>query len=263
MGTSAIPNLLIPGQKGDTGGVGDTGSKGDTGGIGDTGPKGDTGPSWEPTPFGFLAIVNDCMKATANAFTPLLGAAVLVGTLITQTGDANHPGVIDFHHIVTANSGYQISGDIASMLIAGYEEFEICFKLVTSTGAIIRMGYGDSLLAAEHTDGVWIDIAGTTLSGKCKNNAGPTTTGTTYTLSTGTWYRALLAVNAAATLVTFTLYNAAGTSLWTNTVNANIPTAAGRELGPIILAVMSGTTAYDCLNIDWYRYGIPTRTLVR
>ena len=70
-------------------------------------------------------------------------------------------------------------------------------------------------------------------------------------------------MNAAGTLVTYTIYNEAGVQQWTDTVATNIPTGAGRDTSPCLI-VAEGTTdaAADILRLDYVRWGT-TRTLVR
>jgi len=209
-------------------------------------------------------IENDCLRSTvATGFAPFLSAVIASGTIVAGTGTANHPGITRFRSSTTTNSGLYIAGDVASMLIAGGEECEFVFMVETTANSIIKLGWGDSLTYADHTDGVWIHIAGTTLDGACKNNSGPTRTGTSYTITQGVWYRAKITVNSDATLATFTVYTCSnGASVWTDTVNANIPTATGRELGPNMVATNTGTTQVYVLSLDWYRYSC-SRTLVR
>ena len=127
--------------------------------------------------------------------------------------------------------------------IAGAEHSEFCFKTGTLLNIRVRLGYQDSLTNAAPTDGVWIDISGVTLAGKTRNNGAESTTGTSHALAINTWYRAKIAVNNDATLITYILYSAAGVVLWTNTLAANIPTAAGRETGHGVVMYVAAAVA--------------------
>jgi hypothetical protein len=98
--------------------------------------------------------------------------------------------------------------------------------------------------------------------GKTANNSARSTTGTSYTLVTNTWYRLRIEVNSDATLVTFSLFSEAGALLWSDTLNSNIPTAAGRETGHGIVATNSGTTAVAMVDVDYLNLWI-SRALVR
>jgi hypothetical protein len=82
-------------------------------------------------------------------------------------------------------------------------------------------------------------------------------------MALNTWYTGIIEVNAAGTLVTFSLVNDAETVLWTDTVNANIPTAAGRETGfGVIAGETSVDAAADIIHLDYLRMEI-NRTLTR
>ena len=118
---------------------------------------------------------------------------------------------------------------------------------------LIRLGFQDSLTSTAPTDGVWINIAATILSGKTRDNGSESTTGTTYTLSASTWYRAKIAVNSDATEVMFILYNAAGQQLWDNNgtpLTTNIPTASGRETGHGVVAWVGANLERALINLD-------------
>jgi len=190
-------------------------------------------------------------------------AALAVGTLTGVAAEAMHPGIASFACSASANSGYRYLGGLTSNLIAGGEEAIFIFQPKNLTNVSGYFGYHDSQTNAEPTDGVYLRLTGTTLSGKCRSNTTESVTGTTYTVSVNTWYKMKLAVNAAATLVTFTLYSEAGAVLWTDTVATNIPTGAGRQCTPNILVVNSAAAdAKDMLWIDYHNfYG--TKTLVR
>jgi hypothetical protein len=176
---------------------------------------------------------------------------VASGTAAVQAGIANHPGIVRVTTSTTTNSGWQWTTDLTQILLSGGEESEFVFMLNATTNSTFRMGFLDSQSSTEPTDGAWISIIGTTLRGYCKNNAGPTSTASTYTVSTATWYRGYISVNSDASTVTFSLYNASGTQLWTDTVSANIPTA--RTTGHGIVGTNSGTSAISLYDIDFMR----------
>ena len=67
------------------------------------------------------------------------------------------------------------------------------------------------------------------LVGKTSNNSARSTTATSYALAINTWYKLTITMNADATVATFAVHSEAGALLWTDTLNTNIPTAAGRE----------------------------------
>jgi len=203
-----------------------------------------------------------------TAVPGLTGAAISAGTSAVVATTANHPGVLYMRDSTTANGGYRY-GCTGTQLIGGGETFEVVFQPVgvrSTQGA--QLGWSDT--AAANTlpvDGVWFNISGTgaaiTLKGAASSNSGRTYTGSTYAPTTATWYRGTIGVNTAGTLVTYTIYNEAGASQWTDTVATNIPTGAGRDTSPCIIVAESTTdAAANILVMDYVNWG-STRTLVR
>jgi hypothetical protein len=172
------------------------------------------------------------------SYDPWVLAAVNSGVLDRQIGLADHPGIISLESSATANSGYSVQTDPTAFLLAGGEMTEAVFKSVNQTNVVVRVGFMDSFTNTAVQDGAYINIAGTTLNGMTRNAAAASTTLTSYTIVDETWYRARVILNDDATLVTFYLFDGAtGALLWSDTLDTNIPTAAGRETG-------HGVTAY-------------------
>jgi hypothetical protein len=162
-----------------------------------------------------------------------------------------------------ANSGYANTLAYNVLLLAGGESTNIIFRVPTggSTNLSSYLGFHDSLSFAAPTDGCYVDIIGTTLTGRCANNSVRTATGTTYTISENVWYRLNIATNAALSLVTYTLYLCtSGAVVWTDTVAANIPTA--RTTGHGVVSTESAGATQALLDIDYMDIGIE-RVLVR
>ena len=207
--------------------------------------------------------VTDCMGTTAGNIGPFVPAAISSGTLPVGTATANNPGVVRFRSSTTANSGYRIYLDPVSILVGGGETSDTIFSVTTTANTTIRMGFFDTATSADAVDGCYFEIpASTSLSGKCASNSARTSTGSSYTISTGTWYRGLIVVNSAATTVDFYLYDMSGTQLWTNSVTTNIPTGSGRYTGAGVIATNSYTIQTYLLDIDYIAVGF-TRSLTR
>jgi hypothetical protein len=207
--------------------------------------------------------VTDCMGTTAGNIGPFVPAAISSGTLPVGTATANNPGVVRFRSSTTANSGYRIYLDPVSILVGGGEISDTIFSVTTTANTTIRMGFFDTATSADAVDGCYFEIpASTSLSGKCASNSARTSTGSSYTISTGTWYRGLIVVNSAATTVDFYLYDMSGTQLWTNSVTTNIPTGSGRYTGAGVIATNSYTIQTYLLDIDYIAVGF-TRSLTR
>jgi hypothetical protein len=218
---------------------------------------------------GTTKLSSDFYEAGLTTAIPgLTGLAISAGTSAVLPTTANHPGVIYMRDSTTANGGYKY-GCVGTQLIGGGETFEVVFQPVgvrTTQGA--QLGWSDT--AAANTlpaDGIWFNISGTgaaiVLKGATSSNNVRSYTGTSYTPTTATWYRGTIGVNTAGTLVTYTIYNEAGASQWTDTVAANIPTGAGRDTSPCIIVAESTTdAAANILVMDYVNWG-STRTLVR
>lgn len=288
------------GDKGDTGEQGPQGIQGIQGLKGDTGdqgPQGETGPAGPAAAWGNITgtlssqtdlqaalnnkadilsrkscfiIESDFFSTNVSAACPgLLGAALSSGTVGAVSGSANHPGVIYLRDSTTANGGYRFMTEVTSFLIAGGEKSIFTFQArgVRST-ASFRLGWQDSTaIQTAPTDGIWLEGVGNgtnvILTGKCKNNAGPTNTASTYTLSSNTWVTAVIDVNSDASQVSFYLYNDSGTLLWSDTVSANIPKASGRETGfGVIVGETTTDAAAHIIHLDYLRMEI-NRTLTR
>jgi hypothetical protein len=205
----------------------------------------------------------DCMTAAATAFAPWYGTAISSGTISNGTGSADHPGVLQMKSSTSADSGYYLYVSGVSMLIAGGESTDIVFRVVNSTNTTAFIGFHDGTSVTAPTDGAWLDIAGTTLTGRCKNNAGPTDTATTYTITDNVWYRGRIVVNAAGTRVDFYLYLCStGAQVWTGYCTANIPTGAGRGTGHGVCVTNSATTAVTLIELDYMNIAID-RVFVR
>ena len=197
---------------------------------------------------------------TTSTFSPFLNAAVVSGTVGTGNGTADHPGIIRLNCSTSANSGYYIGSHSNSLLLGGSEEANIIFNIQTTTNTTIRLGFHTSTSSADAADGVYLEINGTTATGKTANNSSRSSTGTTGTLTISTWYRARISMNSNATIATFTVYDDSGTVVWTDTLATNIPTA--RNTGIAICATNSGSgSALVLVDLDYM--GISFGTLTR
>lgn len=193
--------------------------------------------------------------------------AITSGTCGPVAAEANHPGIIFLKSAAGANSGMNIPLDPLAFLLAGGCRADFYIRPQVLAGAIIRCGFGDVKTAADHVDGIYFEMNTVvavpgTLVGKSASNSVRTTTATSTVLITNTWYRLHLELNAAANLATFKLYSEAGALLWTDTVNANIPTGAGRQTGHGLTAYnTAGGTVVIC-DLDYMEVEI-RRTLIR
>jgi hypothetical protein len=185
-------------------------------------------------------------------------------SLSPLAGEPDHPGIWQY------TSGAAVSGGclrsyINSIRIAGNTRISICFRVPTlaNTSLILGLSDGATAVVANNLIASYLTTVGVpgVLRGACNaGGAGPTYTGTSYTILAATWYRLTIEVNAAANSVLFSLYSAAGALLWSDSVAATIPTAAGQEVALHLGGTSSGSVAF--LDIDYYEVWI-ARALAR
>jgi len=208
-------------------------------------------------------MIYDELLYWATVRSPWMTCAVLsLGTAAVAAPADKRIGVVSFLDSTTANGGYICRTDVASLMyFTGNERavFGVATPNLASRNNItIIAGFGDATTAAEPTDGCYFYSRNWNVQGRCKNNAGPTSTATNLTMIQNQKYIWEILDNNAATSVRFTAYNyttctnltqvgnglyTSCTQLWTNTVGANIPTVAGREFGFEFYAFQSSIDA--------------------
>lgn len=214
-----------------------------------------------------MLISSDFLVATqSTSLDPFLGTAVASGTINQPSAgivDANHPGAIRLLSSTSANSGYYIGTNVSQIRLGGTEKYDVVFRLESLANNTTRLGFHDTASVTDAVDGCYIEIDGSGVAtGKTATNNTRSSTGTTYTISATTWYRASVVLNSDATSVRFAIYSDAGTLLWSDTLATNIPTASGRECGAGFITTNSQTTAIDLAHLDFMGVQI-RRSLVR
>jgi hypothetical protein len=198
-------------------------------------------------------IISDLYGGSGDLYvTPVaLGAG---GGVASITGESNHPGIVQLRSVATNNTGAIIipattSSALADILLQGGEVHECEFRVLPNVSQFrAKLGWFDNSTAP--VDGVYIDIQQLTLTGKSTNNSSTSTTGTSYALTANTWYRCKIIITSSS-LVTYYLYSAAGVLLWSDTTTTNIPTSAGRETQPIVVAYRTNNVATNLMDVDW------------
>lgn len=178
----------------------------------------------------------------------------LAGGTAAILGESGHPGVVVISSAVGVNSGYSLwAAQFTGLLLSGDEVFEAIFRPESFTNTVHLLGFLDTLDTTTPVDGVFASIAPTTgaLSGVTSSNSTTSSTGTTYTLSTGTWYRLRIEIAAGATSARFRLFSELGTELWTDTLGTNIPTATGRETGISLISYVTVGGVQPIMSWDW------------
>jgi hypothetical protein len=215
---------------------------------------------------------SDFYTPNINAIPGLLGVLTGSGTIVASTTTKEHPGVVTLTDSATAPAGVYYGCVVTgNWLLGGGEHFETVFMMPANgyKPINIRLGWADTIVGTTRpVDGVYFNITNSSLT-DLRNLTGETAinsvykpTTTKYTYAPDTWYRGTIDIDAAGTLATFTLYNDAGAQLWTDT-QVQVPTAAGRETSPCIIAMESTTSATsNLIQLDYVQWSI-NRVLVR
>lgn len=194
------------------------------------------------------------LSQNADTNVPFVSRAITSGTFSQLDTEDAHPGIWRITSAAGANSGgmfglHNASAQTGEMILFGGEKAEFVIRLQTTSNITMRFGFHDeNTLAANPTDAAWINISGTTLTGQTRKAGSGSTTSTSYTVSASTWYRLLVDINEAASLVTFYVYDMSETLLWSDSLSANIPTA-GTDLRAGAIKTTAGATAI--LDIDY------------
>lgn len=211
----------------------------------------------------------DFYNTTAPWAFGMFGTAVSSGAVAFIADTANHPGILELRDSATANAGYVITTAGNSHLLAGGEKVSIVWQARNATASTVGwLGFRDNANTTEPVDGVFVKFVGNgaggvTLTATTRSNNAQTASASTYTLAINTWVRLVIELNSTATLATYTVYSEAGAELWTTTVNANIPTGAGRHTSIGVAAFETTTSATAGLMwIDYLLYEC-SRTITR
>jgi len=206
----------------------------------------------------------DFLGVTAGGISPFSSAAIASGTMVVAAGNVDHPGVISLRSTTGNNSGYYIATTSVAFIVGGSEKITFIFKATNgaSGNSRWRAGWQDGVAVSDPSNGIWLyfDQGAGTIAGKAQNGGGGVqTTATAYTYADATWYRGEIVINAAKDTITYTIYSAAGASLWTSTLTT-FPAAT----------VFSGVVAWNTapvaariiVDCDYLNYTIE-RTLTR
>ena len=178
---------------------------------------------------------------------------------------ADHPGVekLEYSANSPANSGYYFTGcgtdgttGFKNILIGGGENFETVFRPLITTNDVSYIGFIDNNTATASTNGVYVSISGSTLTGTAVAAGTASNTASTDTLNTTDWYTVRISINSNATLVTFTVTDTTANTTWTDTVSTNIPTSTGTTSGVATKYTTTSTSSVAIMEVDymalWY-----------
>jgi len=181
----------------------------------------------------------DFLYPTVAGLNPWYGAAISSGT-ISETGDVdNHPGIGIIRNATGDNSGFRITTSTNALSgIFGGELSTAIVNFPILDSVAVRIGFHDATTISEPTDGIYFEMLGDSLVGKTSNVSTRSTT-SSYNISIDTWYRLEIEVNNNADTAFFYVYNKAGTELWSDNLQTNIPT--NRATGHGIIATKPPT----------------------
>jgi hypothetical protein len=173
-----------------------------------------------------------------------------ISTGITANNNANitenNPGILRVTSSANINSGARVMTDPNSLMFVAGMEGTVILNALSPNGTI-RAGFLDTTSSADATDGIYIEMIGSTLNFKTSNNnirssATPFTTN----INLNTWYKMKFQL-ISTSLVRFTLYNNLGVLLETKDLTTNIPIASNRLFG---FGVVATNTASNVQTID-------------
>lgn len=197
----------------------------------------------------------DFMGSTnVNQLAPF-DQGVFAGATALIASEANHPGIYRITSGAGANTGGAVFVSLNAFFVGG-EFSEFVFRLPNTASAAALLGFFDNATTAiAPVDGAWINITGTTLTGKTSNNSVVSTSGS-YTISANTWYHAKVIVNSNATQVDYYLYDSSGVLLWSASLTSNIPTTSARVFeAAACKAYWTAAAATNVLDLDFIGYG--------
>ena len=212
-----------------------------------------------------VLIESDCFTPTTPGAGTMASGSISGGACINGITTVNNPGVIRFRDAATtANSGFRIQTLTDAFVVGGGEIMSAIFSIPNArTTQTIRFGLSDQIDHTTPTKGAWLEIVGNgtnlVITGKTVNGGAISSTDTTYTAGINTWYSVRIHLTSASS-VAFTVYNAAGSILWTNALSTAVPTTA---VGFGIIGYDSSSDiATILLEIDYYSFEI-NRALIR
>lgn len=216
----------------------------------------------KPTGRRFSIMENDFTSVTS---APYLASAPGSGSVSEGNGAADRPGIVILSSGTANPSGYAYCTSENAFNLSGGETHEVVFRVINTANLTVRIGFCDAFRSSSATvsDGVYINISGTSLTGKTSKD-GTATTSSAYTIGTTDYYRARIeykSVNSVMTAV-FTLMDMSGTVLWTQSITTNIPNGLIDYVGAGIIALRAATSATQLVALDYMCTSID-RDLVR
>jgi hypothetical protein len=211
-----------------------------------------------------LVISSDFIGTVAAANTPFVFAALNSGSNTTTTfTNGINPGITRIQSSATPVSGGSLSSNVVgtgAILPSIGQQMDFVFRtpnVIAGVGSTVRAGFFVATnISTDASAGIYMEIVDNQLYGKTANNSSRSQTATSYTISNGGLWFHMRIVYKSAVLIEYTLYNMAGTILWTDTLASNIPTAA---YTCTILAFSSASQSIptEMISCDYVAFTIP------
>lgn len=147
----------------------------------------------------------------------------VLGIVSNTSSEAGHNGLTTIASSTSTNSGASLT--IGNILLVGDESTTGIFLHQTaSTTITFYYGFFDTgYTITTPSNGVYFILNGTTVTPTIKVS-GSATTGTTYTITQGVYYKYNIIITSDKSAAIFRIYNASGTSVYTAKVTATVPT---------------------------------------
>ena len=202
-----------------------------------------------------------------GAFTTLpdVNAGTMIGNVcFQQTGgstwlvietplDANHPGICRFSLPASAGA---VVGFIADPHYSRGDDYQYQVFRTGSTFANLnlRVGEFNGGVGSEPPDGVYLWQQPGTSTFQFKTSTGSSrTAGTTFSLTTNTWYGLEIAWNQDRTAVTCTLYTDSGAIVRTQTFTTTLPSASVQLFARALCTTSVATAVAQAFDADLVR----------
>lgn len=162
-----------------------------------------------------------------------------------------HNGVIRMLTSTSANTGGAVISGNPNVPAINVRS-RVLFQVLATTSLVMRVGMHDAFTTTDATNGVYLEINGTTASFKTAAASTRTTHATTATISTNVWYTLWTIITASGT-ARLILVSDAGTVLLDLTQATNVPTTTSHKYYNGITAYKTATSgvATDLALVDW------------
>jgi hypothetical protein len=190
-----------------------------------------------------------------GGFATLQYASGTVDQPPAQQTDARHPGVARIMTGAQANSGSGIYTQPILCNSAGGLRFRAVFQVPAGVATVAqRIGFHDSITAADATDGAYLEILNNVASFKTAQANVRTTHGTTFLLSVSTWYTLHIILTSTTTARCILMRDDGVVSLdVTNT--ATVPTGTNLFGAAVNCYRTDLVASTPMLYLDWIGFG--------